>query len=613
MRKHFNNFSVLSILTLIALLYFNSLGNQFTNWDDSMIYENVQVRSLSWDNIKKIFTLEKGGTYQPVRILSYAVDYYFWKLNPLGYRLTNLFFYFLTCLMIFFTLKTLSLHLREKSPLDSHQRVALFGSLLFAAHPVHVEAVTWLAARKEVLQGFFFFSAFYLYLRVRESEGRKRALYFGLVLLSILLALLSKPSAVVFPGVILVYEISRGKEQWFEFIKTHWLFFTLTLLLSLIFFTILMKVMLEAGGIKPYRGGTFLNNFLISFYAFIYNIKLLLLTINFSAAYTIPVSNPMISVRTLCFLGITILFLIGSIWSLKKTKVIFFSSFFFVISIFPYLNILPISTLLADRYVFIASFSYAFLTGIFFDYLYTFQMRKLSEGFFKLLSISVFLFLLIGHSLMTIQQNKVWENSYTLWSDAVAKHPESNTANAMMGVVYMELGMDEEALEYLEKAVQILPYDYQSRNNLGVVYGRLNQFEKAYRELTIAMQLDPKDDNIKINLALVFMREGKYSEAEEILKYLINKNPGDARLYYRLAFVYKRMGRYDKAISEFIKASELAPHILNPYEELGNIYASRLQDKEKAIYYYSKGVEVAKKAKSKGEELRWMIQDLECH
>jgi hypothetical protein len=54
--------------------------------------------------------------------------------------------------------------LRKDASPDSHQRVAIFGALLFAVHPVHVEAVPWLAARKEVLQGFFFFVAFYFYL-----------------------------------------------------------------------------------------------------------------------------------------------------------------------------------------------------------------------------------------------------------------------------------------------------------------------------------------------------------------------------------------------------------------------------------------------------------------
>jgi len=109
-----------------------------------------------------------------------------------------------------------------------------------------------------------------------------------------------------------------------------------------------------------------------------------------------------------------------------------------VVTLLPYLNIIPISTLLADRYVFIASFSFAFLLGILFDRFYTYRHRRMSEGFFKLLSMSLFVLLLLGYSFMTLRQNTIWENSYTLWADAVEKSPNSNAANALMGVVYME-------------------------------------------------------------------------------------------------------------------------------------------------------------------------------
>lgn len=601
---------LISIFT--GILYFNSLGNQFTNWDDGMIYQNSTIRSLSWEGVKNIFTFQPGNTYQPVRMLSYAVDYHFWKLNPMGYRITNILFYTLTCIMIFLTLQLLSSRLRERASPDSHFRVALFGAFLFAAHPVHVEAVTWLAARKEVLQGFFFFSAFYLYLVGREKEGKKRLIFLGLTLFSILLATLSKPSAVVFPGVIMVYEIAVRKERVFPYLRRHWLFIGLSLLISGIFIFILMKVMVEAGGIKPFRGTGVLSNVLVSLYAFLHNILLLVATVNYSAAYSFQVSLPVFCLKNIVLMVITLFLFSFSLFSLRWTKVIFFSFFFFFITLLPYLNIIPISTLLADRYVFIASFSYAFLLGILFDRFYTYRLKKISEGFFKLLSVSIFLLLLLGYSFMTIRQNTIWQNSYTLWADAVEKHPNSNTANALMGVVYLEMGMDEEAVKYLEKAVQILPYDYQSLNNLGIVYGRLGQYEKALSELVKAIYLKPDNDSIKINLSLLYQREKKYDEAEKILRHLIDKNPNhSANYHFRLALVYKDAGRYELALSELTKSSELAPNIINPYEEMGNIYASRLLDREKAIYYYSRGIEAAPKAKSRVEDLMWMVQDLQ--
>jgi Flp pilus assembly protein TadD len=593
-------------------IYTNSLRNDFVNWDDpGLILKNQRIRSLELRNIQEIFTLKKASTFQPIRMLSYAIDYHFWKLNPMGYRITNIIFYILTCMMVFFILQNLSRHLRYEAKEDSHLRVALFGSLLFAAHPVHVEAVTWLAARKEVLQGFFFFLAFCIYLKGRDEEGRNRVFYLGLVLFSVILAVLSKPSAVVFPAVIVVYEIARKKDSIVAFLKGHWAFFSSAVIISAVFTFILISVMLDAGGVKPYYGKGFIENGLVSLYVFLRSMKLLFLTINYSAAYSFSVMLPVYHMKNIVFALMAISLFGLSIWSLKRTKVVFFSFLFFLVTMSPFLNIIPISTLLADRYVFIASFSYCFLLGIGFDRLYEFRYKKFSEGFFKLLSVAIFIFIIIGYSFMTIRQNTIWENSYTLWADAVEKHPNSNTANALMGVVYMESEMDEKAVEYLEKAVQILPDDYQSRNNLGIVYGRLGQPEKALKELMTAIWLKPKDDTIKINLSNYYQRQKQYNKAEDVLKSLLSKSPNNANFHFRLGMLYKEAGKYEAAVVELLKSMELAPHIINPYEELGNIYANKFKDLEKARYYYSRGIEAVPKAKSGIEDFKRRIQDLE--
>jgi tetratricopeptide (TPR) repeat protein len=125
------------------------------------------------------------------------------------------------------------------------------------------------------------------------------------------------------------------------------------------------------------------------------------------------------------------------------------------------------------------------------------------------------------------------------------------------------------------------------------------------------MLLRPDNDTIKINLSVFYQRQKEYKKAEEVLQYLLSKNPQSANLHYRLGLIYKDAGNYEAAVSELLKSMELAPHIINPYEELGNIYASKLKDIEKAKYYYARGIEAVPKTTSRVEDLRWMIQDLE--
>jgi tetratricopeptide (TPR) repeat protein len=308
---------------------------------------------------------------------------------------------------------------------------------------------------------------------------------------------------------------------------------------------------------------------------------------------------------------LTLLLFALSLWSLKRRKIFFFAFFFFVVTILPFLNLVPSSTILADRYVFLASFSYCFLLGVGFDRLYTLRLPGRSEGFFPLLSVSLFLFLLTGYSLMTLRQNRIWENSYTLWADAVEKSPESNTANALMGVVYMDLAMDQEAIKYLEKAVEILPYDYQSLNNLGIVYGRSGMPERGEQALFQALSLRPDDENILINLSVVYQSHQAYDRAEAILKALLSVRPKDPNLHFRLGWLYREMGRYEETVAEWIRSSEIDP---NPgtFEALGTLYLTRLNDPEKAKHYYTEGVKTGKPGSPRAEQLRWMIQDLEA-
>jgi tetratricopeptide (TPR) repeat protein len=150
-----------------------------------------------------------------------------------------------------------------------------------------------------------------------------------------------------------------------------------------------------------------------------------------------------------------------------------------------------------------------------------------------------------------------------------------------------------------------------SHNNLGIIYGRLDEHEKATKAFATAMWLKPDDDAVKINLSVFYQRQKEYKKAEEVLKYLLSKNHKNANLYYRLGLVYKDAGQYEAAVSQMLKSMELAPHIINPYEELGSLYANHLNDAEKAKYYYAKGIQAVPKAKSRAEDLRWMIQDLE--
>ncbi|OGL48061.1 MAG: hypothetical protein A3C43_02530 [Candidatus Schekmanbacteria bacterium RIFCSPHIGHO2_02_FULL_38_11] len=136
------------LLTAVTfLIYANSLQNDFTNWDDQeLIINNARIKSLSAKNIFDIFTSPTGADYLPFKEISYAIDYRIWKLNPFGYRLANMVLYAGNVILVYLIINFLF----------KDSVAALIASICFSAHPVHIESVAWLSARKDVLSGVFF-------------------------------------------------------------------------------------------------------------------------------------------------------------------------------------------------------------------------------------------------------------------------------------------------------------------------------------------------------------------------------------------------------------------------------------------------------------------------
>ena len=153
---------ICGILLLTFIVFFPSLNNGLTNWDDPRyLNDNPLIRKLSAENIRRIFTEVYFGNYQPLHIFSYAVEYHFYKLNPAGYHTTSVVMHLIVTFLVYRFILLLS----GNSP------IALISALLFGIHPLHVESVAWAAERKDLLYGMFFVGSLILYIRYIKSDG----------------------------------------------------------------------------------------------------------------------------------------------------------------------------------------------------------------------------------------------------------------------------------------------------------------------------------------------------------------------------------------------------------------------------------------------------------
>jgi len=351
----------LSGILLITYLAFSpSLKNGFTNWDDNeYVATNNLVKSLSGDNIKKIFDTNNfiSFNYHPITILSLAIDYKLSGFDPKTYHLTSLLFHLANTLLVFWFVFLLS----EKKIM-----VAAVVSILFGIHPMHVESVAWIAERKDVLYVFFFMGSLIVYLKYIQQQGMQKIMLYVLLLLLFLLSILSKAMAIVLPVVLLLIDYYKGRKLDRTLVLEKLPLFALSLLFGLLAVHIQSK-----GAIANFAVFTFLQRICFVSYGIVNYVYNVFVPIHLSAFYPYPslVDGHIPSV--FYFTPFIVIVLLGAvIYLVKKNKVVFFGFAFFMITIVMVLQFISVGkAIMADRYSYLSYVGLFFIIAMGYDWL----------------------------------------------------------------------------------------------------------------------------------------------------------------------------------------------------------------------------------------------------
>ncbi len=184
-----------SLAVLTASVYAAVRGHDFIVLDDNLyVGENAWVLSgLTWPGALWAFTTFSASNWHPLTWVSHMADVSLFGMNAGAHHLVNVFFHLLNTVVLFLALRRMT---------GSVWRSA-FAAALFGVHPLHVESVAWIAERKDLLSGLFFFLGLWSYARYAERPGVGRYLW---VALFFVLGLLSKPMVVTFPFVLLLLD-----------------------------------------------------------------------------------------------------------------------------------------------------------------------------------------------------------------------------------------------------------------------------------------------------------------------------------------------------------------------------------------------------------------------
>jgi len=208
--SQFRHLIAMSLIVGVAfLVYSNTFYVPFHFDDRPNITQNptIQIEVFTWDRLEQ---LVKNTYKESIRIFAYftlALNYYFGKLDVFGYHLVNFIIHIFAGIFLYwFLILTLNRpSLKEKYGSISY-KVALFTSLIFIAHPIQTQSVTYIVQRMASMAGMFYLLSLILYIKGRLSSGLPRLFFFGGMGFTYLLGIFSKENAAILPLFITLYE-----------------------------------------------------------------------------------------------------------------------------------------------------------------------------------------------------------------------------------------------------------------------------------------------------------------------------------------------------------------------------------------------------------------------
>ena len=343
-----NKISLTSVILIIILgfaVYSNSILGQFI-WDDNyLVKDNVYIRN--WSHINKIFTRSTaagaGGkesiSYRPLQVFTFLIDHSLWGLDVKGYHLTNIILHILVALSIFWLVNILY----------GDRLLCLLTSILFLVHPIHTEAIAYISGRADPLGLLFMLLCFILYIKNYSLENT--GLYI-LILLSYALALLSRESSLILPGLLLLYHYIFRKK-----IKVKGVLSIASI--SLIYIVLRLTV-LSFKLPHLYASTTILDRIPGLFVALADYTRLLFLPFNLHMEYgnrLFHLADP----KAITGLLVFFLLLIYAFKRRHTDKLVSFSIFWFFVALLPSANLYPINAYMAEHWLYAPSIGFFLL------------------------------------------------------------------------------------------------------------------------------------------------------------------------------------------------------------------------------------------------------------
>jgi tetratricopeptide (TPR) repeat protein len=539
------------IVSLSLLAFWNSLGGAFV-WDDEIqILKNPTIRDLS--NLPAAFTSafwaflgpaiqNQTNYYRPFQTLTYMLAYAFGGLAPFAFHAFNLALHITACVFVYLL----------ACELLGSRTNALIVSALFAVHPIHTEAVDWIAGVADVACGTFYFASFWAFLKYRRSsQTHWQWISCGLFLG----ALFCKEMAITLPLCILILQAVKPEYRlkWRENIMSVSIFAIAVI--------IYVPARIHALGVLATSQmkveATWLDWAGLAVRAFAEYLRYMVLPYPLKAFHMLPVHLADTTVTTGASLA-AIAILTALLLKLRDRlpeALMWFA--LFTVMLIPVFYFKAISyAFVAERYLYIPSFAILMMA------ITLLRPGSLYSRVFFWAIVAVFV-------LATAYRNPVWASDEQLYSSTLRVQPEVSHMRINLADIYLKRKDDATAKELLQTSLRYVddprfaqfPFErYRAHVGLGAISARSGNFDDARQHFETAIQIQPNGDWGYLYLGGVFLEKDKdIPHAVEYFKKAIELSPINevARDYLGVAMV--REGNYKEAVANFQEALRINP------------------------------------------------------
>ncbi len=570
--KQHKNLFVIVIIAIVALIqYSNSFETSFQLDDYHTIIKNKQIGNYA--KYLKIDSWKRPIYNRQISNLTFSFNYSIGNLDLFGYHLFNIIIHIINSVLVFLLVRKLFLTSIVASSRLKNQsfNISLFTVLLFAVHPVQVQAVTYITQRMVSLAVMFYLLSVLFYITGRLEISKRKNVFFILSFFSFILGVYSKEIIFSLPLALIAIEFFFLRDNDKVNKKYILILTTITIAAAIIFFIIY-------GIPKQAKAPDQLSYLLTQLYCQVIYFRLLFLPYGQHLYYNIPILDSIFDLRVL--LGITVLLVL--LFTVYKTfrnhRLISFGIIWFYITLSIESSFFPLKFSFFEYRLYPAVIGYTLVLAASF---YLFK-EKIKPVVMQL----ILSFIVMVYGYLTYQHNKVWKDPVTLWTNNVEQSPNNKEAHKNLGIELMMKNRMRDAYISFTKSIELDSNFAEPYAHRAVIINQQPTFESALYDANMAIKLDSAKPLYYNNRGYVYHSAGIYNEAIEDFQKAIKLGTLYDNAIKNLSVAHYFIGNFHEALLHANRSIELDSTKEEYFNNRGNIFfaLNRFNDAEKDFY-----------------------------